>query len=64
MERYSEIVLLMVRLKRYFYKYNATEFFWPDLTIFARRRPAGCPCRDRSPTRDVPIHWDSLVDLF
>jgi len=27
-------------------------------------RSAGCPCRDRSPTRHVPSRWDSLVDLL
>jgi len=27
-------------------------------------RPAGCPSRDQSPTRHVPSHWDSLVDLL
>jgi len=36
----------------------------PDLTFFAGTRPPGCPCRDRSPTRHVPFHWDSLVDLL
>jgi len=59
----SEIVLLVVLLKRYLYLYNATKFFWPDLTFFARTRRAGCPCRDLSPTRHIPSHWDSLVDL-
>jgi len=35
-----------------------------EISFFSRTRPAGCPCRDRSPTRHVPSHWDSLVDLL
>jgi len=45
-------------LKRYLYKYNVTKFLWAELTYFARALPAGCTCRD------VPCHWNYLVDLL
>jgi len=35
-----------------------------EITFFARRRPAGCPCREPGPTRHIPSQWDSLVDLL
>jgi len=55
---------MLRHLPRAINKVTSISIFVPELTFFARTRPAGCPCGERSLTGHVPSHFGSVLDLL